>query len=226
VRKLAKKIFIPFQVILGNRPPQNLGGTEIETNLLGGVVVVIDGVLADGSYDDTYTDQYGQVTVITLGGTATNNNVLGGNATDPNAAEGGASVEQNVLGGAAVVGDPFAGTEVDWTMQEIDIHLAQFNDETLALTITSGGSAQNLTGVELDVFLKTKSGVADTDPSTIKLSTVTGEVVITNAGGGLATVAIPATDLLTLGIGFWRTDLVVSGKRNTAIFGTVSVTAL
>jgi hypothetical protein len=203
-RKLAKKVFIPFQVILGIRNPQDLGGTELDQNLLGGTCAVVDPV----------------------SGTAANANALGGNATDPNVLLGGAETEPNVLGGAVVVADPVTATEVDWTMQEVDIHLAEWNDETLNLTLTSGGSALNITGMQLDVFLKTKAGVADTDGTTIKLSTVTGEVTITNGPGGLANVAVPAMDLSAVTIGFWRCDTVVGGKRNTAIFGTVSVTPL
>jgi hypothetical protein len=204
VRKWARKIFIPFQAIIGLRNPQNLGGTELDTNLLGGTAVTLD----------------------PYSGTGANANALAGTATDPNAMSGGASVDLNVLGGVVTIVDPYTATEVDWTMQEIDIILAEWNDETLNVSITSGGSALNLTGLEVDVFLKTAAGIADTDPSTIKLSTVLGGVVITNAPGGLVQVSIPSMDLTSLGIGFWRCDVVNSGKRNTAIFGKVVVTAL
>jgi hypothetical protein len=220
-RRLLKKLAFPFFVATPARQPQNLGGTELDANLLGGTATVLTSLSV---YGTVYTGTYVQLPDVS--GTAVNNNVLGGTAIDPNIVEGGAVVEQNVLGGTLAIVDPFTSTAIGWTMQEVDIHLAEFNDETLNLTITSGGTAQNLTGIELDMFLKTKAGVLDTDPSTIKLSTVTGEIVITNAPSGLVTVSIPATDLAGIGIGFYRVDLFVGGKRNTAIYGTVTITSL
>jgi hypothetical protein len=121
----------------------------------------------------------------------------------------------------------YNGSVVGWTMQEIDITLAEFNDETLDLTLlTSGGGALNITGYEIDMFLKTVAGSPDANAT--KLSTVTGEIVITNPTGGLATVAIPAVDLgATASFGFYRVDAVdTGGYRNTAIFGKVSITQL
>jgi hypothetical protein len=188
-------------IVTPARQPQNLGGSEVDANLLGGTATVLTSITV---YGTTYTSTYVQLSDVS--GTAT--------------------VVQNILGGTTAIIDPFTSTAIGWTMQEVDIHLAEFNDETLNLAITSGGSAQNLTGIELDMFLKTKAGVLDTDPSTIKLSTVTGEISITNPTGGLVTAAIPAMDLLGIGIGFYRVDLVVSGKRNTAIYGIVSITPL
>lgn len=160
-----------------------------------------------------------------LGGTVLDTNLLGGTVAVATI-DGSTIVVPNILGGVATVADLITGTPIGWTMQEIDILLAEFNDETLNLTLTSGGGALNITGLEIDVFLKTAAGAADSDPSTIKLSTATGEVTITSGPGGLANVAIPATDLTGLGIGFWRCDVVNGGKRNTAIYGTVTVTAL
>jgi len=113
-------------------------------------------------------------------------------------------------------------------MQEVDIGLAEFNDETLALAITSSGSPLNLTGLTLEMYLKTASGIADTDPSTLKLSTATGEITITNAAGGLATAAVASSHLQPGGTvyNWYRLDTVNAGKRNTAIFGKVAITPL
>lgn len=120
----------------------------------------------------------------------------------------------------------YNATIVGWTMQEVDITLAEFNDETFDLALlTSGGGALNITGFELDMFLKSAAGTPDS--AATKLSTVTGEIVITNAAGGLATVAIPSADIgIGANYGFYRVDAVNGGFRNTAIFGKVAVTPL
>jgi hypothetical protein len=182
----------------------HLGGTETETNVLGGACS----------------------RAIALGGTAADTNVLGGTVVDGNELAGTVA-HAIVYGGTAVKVTYDSGLD-EWTMQEVDITLAEFNDETLALAITSSGSPLNLTGLTLEMYLKTASGVADTDPSTLKLSTVTGEIVITNPTGGLATAAIASSHLQPGGTayGWYRLDTINAGKRNTAIFGKVGITSL
>jgi hypothetical protein len=77
------------------------------------------------------------------------------------------------------------------------------------------------------MYLKVKQGDADSAATTTKLSTTTGEITITNASQGLATVAIPNSDLQAPSFTFYRVDLVGSGsKQNTAIYGKVSTTSL
>jgi hypothetical protein len=78
------------------------------------------------------------------------------------------------------------------------------------------------------MFLKPAAGVPDAAPGVVKLSTITGEIVITNAPGGLATVAIANVDLTDPNAyTFYRVDTVDgTGKRNTAIFGKVGITPL
>lgn len=116
-------------------------------------------------------------------------------------------------------------------MQAIALALAQFNDQTLNLSITTGVAPNiaplNLTGAEVDVFLKTAPGISDTDPSTTKLSTVGGQITITNAIEGLAQCVI-ASSLVqsTEAFTFWRCDVVKGGLRNTAMYGDVRVTRM
>lgn len=191
-------VFVP-----DTRTPLQLSGTLTETNLLGGTVA-----------------RY------TIGGTASNANNLGGSVARY-IIDGSAVVVDPQLGGTTVVADPVTSTLVEWTMQEVDITLAEFNDETLALTLTSGGAALNITGLELDLYLKPLSGIPDSTSGVTKLSTTTGEITITNGPGGLATVAIPKTDLGTVtAYTFYRVDVIAAGKANTAIFGKVSTTPL
>jgi hypothetical protein len=186
------------------RTPLHLGGTEKETNVLGGTCV----------------------RAIALGGAVVDGNALGGTVVDGNALAG--TVAHVIVYGGTAVRTTYDSGLDEWTMQEVDIGLAEFNDETLALTITSSGSALNLTGITLEMYLKTASGIADTDPSTLKLSTVTGEIVITNPTGGLATAAIASSHLQPGGTvyGWYRVDTINAGKRNTAIYGKVAITPL
>lgn len=161
---------------------------------------------------------------LNLSGTLTDENKLSGTVTE--VIYNGTVTVVSIGGTLVRATTVYNGNVVGWTMQEVDITLAEFNDETLDLTLlTSGGGALNITGFELDMFLKSAAGTPD--GSATKLSTVTGEIVITNPTGGLATVAIPASDLGSgNGYGFYRVDTVNGGFRNTAIFGKVSVTPL
>jgi hypothetical protein len=166
-----------------------------------------------------------------LGGTVTDQNKLGGSVTKINLG-GTVVVLDPLLGGTAIVADPVNATLVEWTMQEVDIVLSEFNDETLALTLTSGNPPSppplNLTGLELDLFLKPAAGIPDSALGVVKLSTITGEIVITNTAGGLATASIANVDLTDpAAYTFYRVDTVDgTGKRNTAIFGKVAITPL
>lgn len=166
-----------------------------------------------------------------LGGTLTDKNKLGGSITKINLG-GTVIVLDPLLGGTLIVTDPLNATLVEWTMQEVDIVLSEFNDETLNLTLTSGNPPSPpplpLTGLALDMFLKPSAGIPDATPGVIKLSTTTGEITITNVLGGLATVAIPNVDLTDPNAyTFYRVDTVDgTGKRNTAIFGKVSIIPL
>ncbi len=185
-----------------------------------------------------------------LGGVAVNQNMLGGSFSIPLSLGGSATVVDPHLGGTTtvvaiggnvtpvlvngntVVVDLVDSTLVGWSMQEVDIVLGEFNDVTINLALTTtGGGALNLTGyTSVDMFLKVAAGVADSDITTLKLSSTGGSpaITITNASGGLATVALPATDLTASNAWtFYRVDAVdPTGHRNTAIFGKVSVTQL
>lgn len=192
------------------RDPQHLGGSASDSNHLGGTVT-------GNRFGGTVTGNRFGGTVVgnRLGGTGSVVHTLGGSGT-----------VQRTFSGTATVVDPWGGSLDEWTMQEIDINLGEFNDETLAVAITNGGSAYDLTGKTLQALFKTAAGVADSDPSTITLTSPSGGITITNAVGGLANVAIPRADLANANITFWRCDVVSGGLQNTAIFGKVAVTLL
>lgn len=106
--------------------------------------------------------------------------------------------------------------------QKLEVY--ERNDEVVDLTLTYAGQAYNLTGKTIEMYLKPTSATADTDPSVFKLSTATGEIVITNPGTlGQAVASVPAADLVTAGSRFYRVDIIDAGKRRTALYGPLRV---
>jgi hypothetical protein len=219
VRRI-KRFVAPLYPIIPSRLPQALGGTAVDQNFLGGSAIVASSLLGTaflgGSAGSTNT----------FAGNAVNTNTLGGNAvSDP--------VGPNGLGGS-IARLTVDSSVVGWTMQQQDITIGQYNDETLALTITIANPSpppatlpKDITGLTLEIYLKPTAAALDTDPGVFKLSTATGEIVITNPTGGLATATIAAADItLTTTPAFWRLDILTAGKRNTALFGAVHITDL
>lgn len=102
--------------------------------------------------------------------------------------------------------------------------LNQGNDETVSLALTqASGAAFNLTGSTVNFYIKPSALTPDSAATVIKLSTTTGEVVVTDQLGGLATVTIPASDLKIPVGRFWRCDVVQGSTTKTALFGQVQV---
>lgn len=105
--------------------------------------------------------------------------------------------------------------------------LNENNDEDVIVNVTTNipslGTEYNLTSDTVEAFLKTSPQVSDTDPSTWKGSTSTGEITITDASAGSLIVSIPAVSVTT-NMKWWRVDVInADSKRKTAVFGTVSV---
>lgn len=194
--------------------PQNLGGTVIQAVLDSG-----SDTLVPNPYGGTVTGKSmgGGNVVLTLGGAAnTVANVLGGSISDPG------------LGGT-LTSIPFGGGVTGWTMQNVNLNFAEFNDITLNVTITSNGSALNLTGYTVNMLLKPLAGVLDSDGRVLTLSSAGGSpaITITNAATGACTVAIPHADLQDETHTFYRIDAVDgSGNINTAIYGNITYTSL
>jgi hypothetical protein len=111
------------------------------------------------------------------------------------------------------------------------IALNQNNDEVVLLTFTEAdpsdsGTPFNLTGLEVEFFIKTSKTTPDTDPATVKLTSVGGQVVLTNPAKGIATVTIAAANIATAGALWWRCDAVNVGDaapRKTAGYGNLNV---
>jgi uncharacterized protein YjbI with pentapeptide repeats len=123
----------------------------------------------------------------------------------------------------------FGGSATGWTMQNINLNFAEFNDITLTGTITSSGSALNLTGYTVNMYLKPLAGVVDTDGRVIKLSSGGGSpaITITNAAAGAISVFVANADVQDQTHTFYRIDAVDGSSHiNTAIFGNITYTAL
>jgi hypothetical protein len=106
--------------------------------------------------------------------------------------------------------------------------LYQNNDETIDLPFTSEDAVYPLTapGLEVDFFIKTSQATPDSDPSTIKLSTVTGDIVVSDGPDGVATLTLSHTHLQTPGLFWWRCDAVIQGSRKTAGYGPLQIQAM
>lgn len=110
------------------------------------------------------------------------------------------------------------------------IVVGQNNDETLQTTITNHDSVPSdavvdITGMQLDFYIKATETTADSDPSTVHLSTLTGEIVLTNPTQGVAQISIARAHLQTVGNLWYRLDVKASSQIKTAGKGTLVVVA-
>jgi hypothetical protein len=102
--------------------------------------------------------------------------------------------------------------------------LFQNNDETVQLPFVSGDAPYPIPGgTVIDFWIKPQSTTPDGDPSSVHLSTATGEVQITDAMNGIATVTIGHAHLAQSGLFWWRADAVVQGSRKTAGYGALQI---
>jgi len=187
------------------RPPQNLGALLSQVNYAGAnsFATVLSGANSTSNALAVSFSQTGYA------GTAVVNSPLG------------VSMSQVNLGGSITM-ITFSGSATGWTMQNINLSLAEFNDIVLSTTVTTSGSALNLTGMTVKMLLKPTAGILDTDPS---VKSVTATIVTPSAG--LCTISIPHSDLQSQALTFYRIDVIDgSGDINTAAYGTITYTAL
>lgn len=195
------------------RNPQNLGGSIGYDNFLGGMITQVNlgGMIVYGNL---------------LGGLVTYTNFLGGGVTYTNFLGGTISVPSATLGGAVTLALSYGGSTIGWTMQQATLALAEFNDETLDIALTSSSSALDLTSATVNMLLKTAAGTPDNEALTLSSAGGSPAITITNAPGGLITVAIPNMDLQAEIYSFYRIDVVFSGLQNTALYGPITWTSL
>jgi hypothetical protein len=143
-------------------------------------------------------------------------------ATFTYAALGGtAATVANTYGGTLTLPN-YGGGLTGWTMQQINLTLAENNDETVAVAITSGGSPLSLSGATINMYLKTAAGAPDGAALVLSSAGGTPAITITNSAGGLCSVAIPRANLYPETYTFYRIDVVFSGLQNTCIYGNVT----
>lgn len=195
------------------RQPQNLGGLVTYANFFGGAVTYTN--FLGGSV--TYTNFLGgAITEILLGGSITYTNFLGGTITIPSA----------TLGGTIAQAVSYGGSMTGWTMQQATLALAEFNDETLNISLTSNSSALDLTDATVNMLFKTAAGTPDDLALTLSSAGGSPAITIVSPTGGTISVAIPNGDLQTEQYSFFRIDVVFSGLQNTALYGPVTWTTL
>jgi hypothetical protein len=213
----------------------NYGGSAVTTaNTYGGTVTPPN--FGGGAVPVTYD---GGITLANYGGSAvTQANTYGGTITLPNNGGGvtpetidgtltvatlsGTAVTQANTYGGTVANVTIDGSLTGWTMQQVALTLAENNDESVNVTLTQNGSALNLTSATVNMYLKTAAGTPDGSATLLSSAGGSPAITITNASGGLCTVAIPRSDLGSEAFTFYRIDVVFSGLQNTAIYGSIT----
>ncbi len=109
---------------------------------------------------------------------------------------------------------------------QVPLTLREVNDETIKVTVTTNDpvpdTVLDLTGRTVEAFVKATASAADTDPGTWKGSTVTGEVVITDAAQGRVSINVPGS-AVTTAKGWWRCDVLTGGLRKTSHYGPLTI---
>lgn len=106
----------------------------------------------------------------------------------------------------------------------------QGNDVTLQATVTQRDSVPsdqplNITGMKLDFWIKSNEQTSDTDPSTVHLSTLTGEITLSNPAAGIATIFVARNHIPGAGDLWYRLDVTSGLTLRTAGNGTLAVSA-
>jgi hypothetical protein len=108
----------------------------------------------------------------------------------------------------------------------VDISLPENNDTVIKLAITTNvpaaGTALDITGMSLQAWLKPNASSADTDPAVWEGTSGMGQITVTDAPHGKASISIPAS-AVTQAQTWWRCDVVSGALRNTAAYGVLSV---
>lgn len=112
--------------------------------------------------------------------------------------------------------------------QVVPLTLNENNDEVVTVSITTNdptdGTPLNITGMTFEVFLKPTKSTAESDGAVWKGTIANGDVIVVDAVTGVISVAIPA-EAVVITQGWWHVDVLsATGKRKTAIGGTVTVT--
>ena len=109
------------------------------------------------------------------------------------------------------------------TMQQATLVLAEFNDMTIDFAVTANGSPYNLTGMTLNLLLKSAAGTPDTSALVFSSAGGSPAITITSPTGGLATAQLPNADLDVEAYNFYRLDVVNgSSQQQTTAYGPIT----
>jgi hypothetical protein len=109
-----------------------------------------------------------------------------------------------------------------------DLTLNENNDEEILCVLTTNQPAEDtpldLTGLDLEAYLKVSAATSDADGSTWT-GTSGVEITVTDAAAGEVSVNVPAASITTA-MKWWRLDVLDGALRKTALYGDVTVTDL
>lgn len=105
-----------------------------------------------------------------------------------------------------------------------DLSVFEINNETATAVVYQEGTTtpQSLSGATIELYVKTTASTTDGDSSTVKLSTATGEITITDAANGAISITFPS--FASPGTRWYRLDTIITGKRRTAAYGNFVIT--
>lgn len=110
----------------------------------------------------------------------------------------------------------------------VPLTLVENNDQVIAMTITPEDSGDDLTDVTgLELYLKTSPSFADSDPTTLILTSADAseiDIDTQTATEITARAFVPATAVVDPYNRFWHLDAIgVGDTRRTAFYGNVDV---
>lgn len=111
---------------------------------------------------------------------------------------------------------------------ELNLTLAEGNDETIDITVTASDGVSDLTGIDAIEVVFKPDGCADDDDGyalVLNSTDVTKALILAQSADSLTAEAyVPGTYLDEPYDRVWRVDTIGStGERRTAIYGSVTV---
>lgn len=109
---------------------------------------------------------------------------------------------------------------------EADIEVVEDNDTVLVVTCRVDGSPIDLTGAEIDFFMKPDKATDESAPTVVHYSITGGEVTLRPQSGatlGQAEIRFDRTDIPAPVKKRYRLDVTVAERRLTYAFGKVVV---
>lgn len=105
--------------------------------------------------------------------------------------------------------------------QLLKLRLIERNDDTVVIVATRDSVPIPLvTGVDLELYLKTTEYQADAEATV--LTSLAGQIEVIDETAGIAEATIDGS-LITSDLTFWRVDVLETGARSTLLHGTLEV---